>query len=186
MNLIDLTSKRVVMVGAICAVVFFTVRFAVASGSMSPSDSPKPAACPAPEYKQFDFWVGDWDAFDVGSTVVVARLKVHPLLDGCALREQYEGTDGHKGESLSIYDASRKVWHQSWVTNRGELLVIEGGFKDGEMILTGADRTAEGRERGVRGIWKAEGAGVRETAVRSTDGGKTWQPWFDLIFRVHK
>ncbi|MGB8580746.1 MAG: hypothetical protein WCD47_07980 [Candidatus Sulfotelmatobacter sp.] len=58
MNLIALTSKRAVMVGAIYAVVFFTVRFAVASGSMSPSDPPKPVACRAPEYKQFDFRVG--------------------------------------------------------------------------------------------------------------------------------
>ncbi|MGB8580747.1 MAG: hypothetical protein WCD47_07985 [Candidatus Sulfotelmatobacter sp.] len=116
---------------------------------------------------------------------MVARLKVDHLLDGCVLREQYEGTDGHKGESVSIYDGSRKVWHQTWVTNRGELLVIEGGLKDGEMVLTGTDRTAEGRERLVRGIWKAEGAGVRETAVRSPDGGRTWKPWFDLIFRVH-
>ncbi|MGA9507293.1 MAG: hypothetical protein WBV55_01470 [Candidatus Sulfotelmatobacter sp.] len=71
------------------------------------------------------------------------------------------------------------------------MLVIEGGFTDGEMVLTGADRTAAGRERLVRGNWKAEGAGVRETAVRETavysmDGGKTWKPWFDLIFRAHQ
>jgi ketosteroid isomerase-like protein len=25
---------------------------------------------------------------------------------------------------------------------------------------------------------------VRETTVTSTDGGKTWKPWFDLIFRA--
>jgi hypothetical protein len=154
--------------------------------SVSASDSPKDAACQAPEHKQFDFWVGDWDAFDVGSTVVVAHLKVDRLLDGCVVREEYEGSDDHKGESLSIYDASRKVWHQTWVTNRGELLVIEGSFKAGEMILTGADRTTDGRERRVRGIWKPEGAGVRETAITSTDGGKTWKPWFDLVFRAHK
>jgi hypothetical protein len=27
---------------------------------------------------------------------------------------------------------------------------------------------------------------VRETAMASTDGGKTWEPWFDLWFRPHK
>jgi ketosteroid isomerase-like protein len=27
--------------------------------------------------------------------------------------------------------------------------------------------------------------GVRETAVTSTDGGKSWKPWFDLVFRPH-
>ena len=187
MNLNSWRPKLVVTcVVVTLAQVFLAATLGAASDSKLSGDSTKPPACQAPEYKQFNFWVGDWDAFDVGGTVAVARLKVDPLLDGCALREQYKGADGHQGESLSIYDASRKVWHQTWVTNRGELLTIEGGFKDGEMILTGADRTADGRERRVRGVWKAEAEGVRETAVRSTDGGKTWKAWFDLIFRAHQ
>jgi hypothetical protein len=27
---------------------------------------------------------------------------------------------------------------------------------------------------------------VRETATRSKDGGKTWEPLFDIVFRPHK
>jgi ketosteroid isomerase-like protein len=44
-------------------------------------------------------------------------------------------------------------------------------------------QTTNGNERQVRGTWKPVSRGVRETAVTSTDGGKTWKPWFDLIFR---
>ena len=148
--------------------------------------TPQHASCSAAEYRQFDFWLGDWDAFDVGGSTPVARVRVDSLLEGCVLRENYEGADGHKGQSLSIYDRSRKVWHQSWVTNRGELLTIEGKFENGEMVLSGADLTADGKERRVRGIWKPEGAEVRETAVTSTDARKIWTPWFDLVFRQHK
>ncbi len=89
------------------------------------------------------------------------------------------------GQSFSIYDASRKVWHQSWVTNRGQLLVIEGTLNSDEMVLNGADYVA-GRGRQVRGIWRRQGVDVRETAVESTDGGKTWRPWFDIVFRRHE
>ena len=96
------------------------------------------------------------------------------------MREDYQGTDGHKGQSFTIYDAARKVWHQSWVTNRGELLVIEGNIKAGEMVLSGEDH-AKGVL--VHGTWKPEKGDVRETAVTSTDGGRTWKPWFDLVFR---
>jgi len=159
------------------------------AGWSHPADSiatPQRAFCIIAEYRQFDFWVGDWDAFDVGGSSPVARVRVDSLLDGCVLRENYEGADGHKGQSLSIYDSSRKVWHQSWVTNRGELLIIEGNFETGQMVLSGADRTADGKERRVRGIWKPDGAEVRESAVTSTDGGKSWTPWFDLVFRPHK
>ena len=62
---------------------------------------------------------------------------------------------------------------------------IEGKLQVGEMVLTGVDHTANG-ETLVRGTWKPAHGGVRETAVTSTDSGKTWNPWFDLLFRPHK
>jgi hypothetical protein len=96
------------------------------------------------------------------------------------LREDYQGSDGHQGQSFSIYDATRKVWHQSWVTNRGELLMIEGIFEGGAIVLAGEDH-AKGSL--VRGEWRPENGNVREIAVTSNDGGKTWKPWFDLLFR---
>jgi len=177
---------RWLTIGLVFAVVFLA-RSDVVAGRVSSAESANPASCVSPEYRQFDFWVGDWDAFDVDKPAIkVAHLRVDRILDNCVLRENYEGTDGHKGQSFTIYDATRKVWHQSWVTNRGQLLIIEGNFQDGEMVLGGADRMADGKERRVRGTWKRVSGGVRETAVISTDGGKTWKLWFDLLFRPHK
>lgn len=145
----------------------------------------KPAFCSGPEYRQFDFWIGDWDVLETGKREVAARTRVARILDGCFLREDCESTNGLKGQSFSLYDASRRMWHQSWATNKGQLLTIEGRLKDGEMVLSGAERTADGAERLVRGTWKPINGGVRETAVSSLDGGKTWQLWFDLVFRPH-
>src|SRR6266404_549843 len=81
-----------------------------------PVSSAKPAnsdPCAASEYRQFDFWLGNWDVFDVRSpTSPAARIRVDRALDGCVLREDYQGIDGAKGQSFSLYDASRKLWHQ--------------------------------------------------------------------------
>ena len=152
-----------------------------ASTSLQPRNS---APCAAPEYRSFDFFVGDWDTFDFDNpSKPVARNRVTRILDDCVVLEDYQDTDGLHGQSFTIYDESRKVWHQTWVTNRGSLLTIEGNMRDGEMALEGEDRTADGKERHVRGIWKPVSVGVRETAVTSVDGGKTWKPWFDLMFR---
>lgn len=146
---------------------------------------PQTNSCSAVEYRQFDFWVGDWDAFEVNDAKTpVARTKVEAILGDCVLREQYDGTNGLSGQSFTIFDAGRKVWHQSWVTNRGQLLVIEGTFHDRVMELQGEDHANGGSM--VRGVWKAVDGGVRETAVRSKDQGKTWEPWFDLVFRPHR
>ncbi len=142
--------------------------------------------CAAPEYHQFDFWIGDWDGFDAVTGAKEAHLVVDRILDGCVVREQYDGADGHRGQSFSLYDASRKVWHQTWVTNRGELLTIEGNLRGQTMVLSGSDLDASGKQRCIRGEWKPVSSGVRETAFTSSDGGKTWKPWFDLIFRSAK
>ena len=123
--------------------------------------------------------------FDVEKpSTLEAHLRVDSILEGCVIRENYQDVHGHKGQSFSIYDASRKMWHQTWVTNRGELLLLDGGLKQGEMVLAGHD-LVNGKRREIRGAWKPSNGGVRESAVRSLDGGKTWQPWFDLVFRTH-
>jgi hypothetical protein len=158
-----------------------------ATGFISQNQTAKAASCDAPQYRQYDFRLGDWDVFDIDNpNTKVARAHIDRILDGCVVRENYEQADGMNGQSFSIYDVSRGVWHQSWVTNGGVLLMIEGYLRAGAMVLSGVDHAANGGERRVRGTWKPMEGGVRETAVRSTDGGKTWVPWFDIAFRPHK
>ncbi|HTS37876.1 MAG TPA: nuclear transport factor 2 family protein [Candidatus Solibacter sp.] len=166
------------ILGIICCLLFTAL-------VLAPSHSwAVTSSCSAPEYRQFDFWIGNWDAFEIEKPdYAVAHNRVERILDGCALLEDYQAPDGSHGESFSIYDASRKLWHQSWVTNKGVLLAIEGNLEGDALILSGTDRADDGKERLVRGTWKRVAEGVRETAVRSTDGGRTWTPWFDLIFR---
>ena len=153
----------------------------IAAGKQAPATN----SCGAPEYRQFDFWIGDWDAFDADDPgKVAARNQVDSILGGCVVLEDYRSTRGAEGESFSMYDSARGVWHQTWVTNRGVLLVIEGKFDNGEMILSGVDPARGGQI--VRGIWKPVQGGVEETAAISGDGGKTWKLWFDITFRPHK
>jgi hypothetical protein len=115
----------------------------------------------------------------------VARNQVTVILDGCVLHEVYRQHEGLVGESFSLYDAARGKWHQSWVTNKGTLLLLDGGLEGDRMVLTGTEKTKDGNSSLLRGIWRRDGSGVRETAERSSDDGKTWTPVFDLLFRKH-
>jgi len=172
--------------GAVCAILFLTRSESADRKFGSLADIPQAASCSAAEHRQFDFWLGDWDAFDTDNpTTSVARVRVTNLLDGCVVHEDYQDTNGLKGQSFNIYDASRKTWHQSWVTNRGQLLALEGSFKAGEMVLTGVEVAGEKRKL-ARGTWTPVKGGVREIGVKSADDGKTWQPWFDLMFKPHQ
>lgn len=145
------------------------------------------SACSAPAYRQFDFFAGDWDTYDVQAPgKVVARNTVKVILDGCVIHEDYRQNDGLHGESYSLYDAARKVWHQSWVTNHGDLLLLVGGMQGNRMVFEGVERKAGKPDTLVRAAWYRQGDGVHETAERSLDGGKTWKTEFDILFKPHR
>lgn len=139
-----------------------------------------PPACSTAEYHQFDFWVGDWEVLDAGKPV--AHVVVDKILGDCAIRERYSEPQGYEGQSFNIYDAGRDYWRQTWMTNRGKFLEITGTLQAGSMVLSGTDYDSTPL-RLVRGTWKPVKGGVEETAITSTDGGKTWTTWFDLFFR---
>lgn len=172
------------VLGLASAVLLATVVSAAGIGANGES---KPATrCGSTQFRQFDFFAGDWDTYDAASpSTVVARNKVTIVLDGCVIKEDYRQNDGMHGESFSIYDASRDMWHQTWVTNRGQLLQLDGHLAGDRMILTGAETAPDGTSSLLRGTWRPDAEAVRETAERSTDGGKTWKPVFDIVFRPH-
>ena len=93
---------------------------------------PPPSNCiAAAEYHQLDFRIGDWDTFetDTPGSSSIARTHVEPIAQGCAIHELYEQNDGLIGDSILSYDPVHKRWQQTWVTNRGAIMVIVGNFK---------------------------------------------------------
>ena len=75
------------------------------------------AQCRSPEYRQFDFWMGDWDAYDLPDTAkAVARIQVSSIMDGCALREVYVQKERSERRELQPVGRVARRWHQSWVT----------------------------------------------------------------------
>ena len=150
--------------------------------------SPTSLHCSASSYHALDFWIGDWDTFetDAPGGPSVARARVEPIAQGCAVHELYEQNDGLVGDSLLSYDPVRRQWQQTWVTNFGSLMVLWGDFMGGALVLEGEAHLRDGKSVIQRITWKAQGAGVRESAVLSKDGGKTWSPAFDVLFLKHR
>ncbi len=140
--------------------------------------------CSAAEYRQLDFWIGDWDTFEADDLdgPSIARARVEPIAQGCAIHELYEQGDGLVGDSILSYDPVRRQWQQTWVTNRGSIMVLWGDFENDALVLEGEMHLRDGTTVMQRITWKTQDRGVRETAVLSKDGGKTWTPAFDVLF----
>ncbi len=140
------------------------------------------ARCSTPEYRQFDFWAGDWVVHNAAGKLAGTNT-ITPMLNGCVLHEQWEGAGGSVGESFNIYDQRSGKWHQTWVDAGGLLLVLDGGMEDGSMVLRGELKGRDGVMRQQRITWTPnEDGSVRQHWENSTDG-ESWNTAFDGTYR---
>jgi hypothetical protein len=133
----------------------------------------------------FDFWLGDWDVFGPEGRQVGTN-HVTRLFDGSgALHEHWHGSGGVEGRSLNAFDASRRVWHQTWMDSTGGVLLLDGGPQDGAMVLEGWGPAADDLDvvDRQRITWTREGDEVRQVWESSSDDGKTWTLAFDGRYR---
>ena len=145
--------------------------------------SAAPPPCATPENDQFDFWIGDWVVTRADDGRYAGQSHVESVLGGCALHESWIGAKGYTGYSYNAYDANRGVWHQTWVDSSGGLLIIEGRFDEGRMVLQGDARQADGKPITNRIAWTPLADGrVRQTWDATVDGGRSWQTVFDGIY----
>jgi hypothetical protein len=149
------------------------------AGAAMPQASAPKSACTAPEFHQFDFWIGDWDVADANGKPV-GRNRIATVQRGCALTEQWEGKGGVTGTSLNAWDAERRRWRQTWIDSTGSLLLLEGEFVDGRMVLWGSANDASGKPARQRITWQKLADGrVRQTWESSVEGSATWSTVFD-------
>lgn len=152
-----------------------------ADGAVGP-ETHQERRCTDPAHRQFDFWVGHWKVADPDGQEVGTN-RITRILDGCVLREEYEGSGGYAGTSLNIYDSSAERWHQTWVDTGGLLLQLDGGMEDGRMVLAGDRVDREGRPVRDRIAWEPlEDGRVRQTWEVSRDGGETWETIFEGLY----
>jgi hypothetical protein len=145
--------------------------------SLSFAASPPPA-CTDAAHRAFDFWLGDWQVYKPDGKLA-GRNRITREYGGCVIHEHYTTEYGYSGESLNIYDASRKVWHQTWVDNSGLLLILEGGLRDRAMVLEGKTTGADGAITNQRITWTPNADGsVRQLWEASKAKGE-WTTSFD-------
>lgn len=107
------------------------------------------STCDAEEQRQFDFWLGDWEVRDPQGEVV-GHNSITRTVGGCGLREEWRGVRGLLGTSLNAWSTATRSWHQTWVDSSGTVLLLEGGIRDGAMVLEGDAPLPEDGGRVVR------------------------------------
>ena len=140
------------------------------------------SACTDPGHRQFDFWLGSWQVHTADGSLA-GNSRIERAQDGCVVHERYTTPKGYEGQSLNIYDAGRKAWHQSWVDNTGMLLLLEGGLVDGNMVLAGTTTGQDGARTRHRITWTPHADGTVRQLWESSDATGEWKVAFDGMYR---
>jgi hypothetical protein len=143
----------------------------------SPAQVPPPP-CAAAGHRAFDFWIGEWEVRRANGKLVGTN-SIKREVNGCVLHERYRTERGYSGESFNVYDAPRNVWHQTWVDSDGLLLLLEGGLRNGEMVLEGQTTGADRKVTRHRITWTPEPDGSVRQLWESTGPGGEWTVAFD-------
>jgi hypothetical protein len=135
----------------------------------------------APEHRQFDFWIGEWEVVTTEGHNPAGTSSIQLILDRCVLLENWTG--GLTGKSFNHYDTRSKKWIQDWVDSQSKSVHFEGGLENGVMSFYAA--SFDGNNQPIRRhlqFMKVDDDHVRQWSQQSHDGGKTWTPEYDFTY----
>jgi len=142
-----------------------------------------------PVYRQFDFWVGDWEAFAVNGKKA-GDSKISIMLDSCIVLEEWTSTQaGYAGKSFNTYNAATGKWQQYWVDNKsGVTEYFDGRLENNNMVFqTTNTKQPNGQYQILKMTFYDLGPDkVRQFGQSSADSARTWKTDFDLEYRRKK
>ena len=153
-----------------------------AEATVAAETSPSP--CEQDEqFREFDFWVGEWDVQD-GKGTLVGENAITREESGCVLVERWRGVQGSSGMSINYLDRITDEWVQIWHAAGGYQIDIRGGLTDKGMLLRGTIHyIGTGQTAPFRALWTPLPDGrVRQFFEQSNDDGATWEPWFEGFY----
>jgi hypothetical protein len=158
---------------------------AVAQNSGDPS-AVRPPRSTDPVFRQFDFWLGEWDVYD-GAGELAGTNSIRSEEYGCLLTEHWVNTARQTGQSYNFVDLETGNWRQMWVS-AGATIDYQGGRNaKGEMVLEGTigyGVGVAGNGARFRGTWTANADGTVTQHFQQYDDAKAvWNDWFTGIYK---
>ena len=146
------------------------------------------APCDDAEFKQFDFWIGDWDVTSTGDTIQRGTSHIAREMGGCVIWENWSSAGSpYFGKSYNTYNVNLHRWEQYWVDNSAGAIFFYGNLKDGIMDYWTDDVPQPNGQKLRRHLqfFNLSPDTVRQFSQGSTDGGKTWNVEYDFTYHRH-
>jgi len=137
------------------------------------------------ENRQFDFWVGDWDAVTTQDGVPAGISHIERTIGDCVIWENWSSLNSpYSGKSYNTYNVNLKRWEQFWVDNVGGMVHFYGNLLDGVMDFYTDEVPQPDGTKVKRHLqfFNQNPDRVRQFSQMSTDGGKTWSVEYDFTY----
>jgi hypothetical protein len=149
--------------------------------------------CSRPEYRQFDFWIGEWEAFGLNGQKA-GESKISLILDSCVILEEWTSASVNQGfryagKSFNTYNAATKQLQQTWVDNAGgSNEYLKGKFEDNKIIYSSSRFPFIKDTMAIRKMTFTNLSPVklRQHGAISKDNGVSWVTEYDLEYRRKK
>ena len=140
--------------------------------------------------RQFDFWIGEWDAYVTGTNNLAGHSKIEMASGGCMILENWTSVGGpFSGKSMNFIDPASGKWKQVWVGSGGVNVseFLNGEYRDNAMRFECEMTNPQGVKSLVHFYFFNEGPDqVRQFHETSGDGGKTWTTTYDFTYKRKK
>ena len=149
--------------------------------------------CSSPQFRQFDFWIGDWEAYGVNGKKG-GDSKISLILDSCIILEEWTSAGmqqglRYAGKSFNTWNRALQQWQQTWVDNTGNTTAYTNGkFENNNIIFTTDPFQFSKDTIAVRKLtfFNLGPDKVRQLGEISKDKGNTWVTEYDLEYRRKK
>ena len=146
-----------------------------------------------PVYRQFDFWIGDWEVFAKNGKKA-GDSKIELILDSCIILENWTSANmvngqHYAGKSFNTYNSVTRQWQQTWVDNVGGTTeFLDGHYENQKMIFLTKPFQLNQDTLAVRRLtfYDLGREKVRQHGEISKDNGLTWITEYDLEYRRKK
>lgn len=164
-------------------IVWLLLSASVVTAQNAPPPPPPCAGDQAP-WRDFDFWVGEWDVVHPQTGEVLGRNVITAREGGCLLTENWTGARGGTGFSINFHDPITKAWRQIWQSTAFFIDYSGGLDEEGRMVLEGTIHYhANGRQAPFRGRWTPQPDGTVFQEFWQKDAEGQWQVWFKGVYR---
>ncbi len=181
------------------ALVGCLVAVTAADAQHSGASSARPALTPAPEARQFDFLLGQWELVVIpkvsslaakihGAPKLLGTWKAWRAVDGFGIEDELRVIDRSGNPSsllhtLRVYNATESKWALTGIeAYRGRTSGASAEWKSNEMVTTSQGTDEEGKAFvGRTRFFDITANAFKYQQDRSYDGGKTWD---DALLRI--